>query len=514
MNKNILTGSLILVFFCVGGLAGYLITDLTGEDYGTLLLDFQNLNEKYNNLLEDYNNLEAIYTELQTKYDVLVEDNATLTEAYNELLNDYNLLNMLYTGILGDYNLLITIYNDLVSENSELQNDYDNLVIAYNTLEASYNEMENNYNNLIAAYDTLVVDYEALEIEIALLTGVYNQLLMDHNILAESLIVLQGNFDNLQIDYDLLSIAYDQLTVLYSQLEVEYLLLGIEYNFLSQQWNQLSTWIKGMILPAQYLVFAEAVRRYYFEDYYIQDTWSTGNVSGYWAEFARFCRDIILHDSQYYIGTPYMGYWFPEVSNALADCLRYGYNTEGLAYDTFRDVFNLNWNGEGLFGTDLENIATVVQWCIDEIDYEYDTDITQRQIIYGCDYIKFPVETAFRTKGDCEDQAMLCSAYLESCGFETIIAIFHDAEHPLFSGGFYHGTVLVEIEDSTTFWNLYPFCPLVTFDGGITEWCFIDTTWDVSFGSIPSWMYHYLDTEMTTDDVTFAICDIDGFITL
>ena len=166
---------------------------------------------------------------------------------------------------------------------------------------------------------------------------------------------------------------------------------------------------------------------------------------------------------------------------------------------------------------ELWGIDVIVDWCIDEIDYEYDDDITFGQEDPTWDYPKFPVETAFRTMGDCEDQAILCASYLESCGFETVMTISHDPDHPTY-GAFYHGSLLVHIEDTDAFWSLYPGESLWGFyleDPYYPEftWSWLDTTWDVPFGSTPSWLQDYIDFGIITEDIiSLAICDIDGVV--
>lgn len=420
MNKNIIIGSLFVSFFCVGGLTGYLITDLTSEDHESLLLDFQDLDEEYNNLLDDYNTLLGNYSDLQSNYEIISGEYESLNETYYSLLTEYVFLN------------------------------------------ETYNELVINYNSIVESFNAL-------------------------------------------------QIAYDQLDDLYSQLLIAYAVIESEYNALLQQYYLLTTWISEMTLPAQYMVFAEAVRRYYFEDFYVKDTWATGNESGYFAEYARFSRDVVLHDSQIF------GSWFSEVSNALADCLKFGNVTTYLAWYTFYYTFYdwiPNWGGYGLSGKELNDIDSIVQWCIDEIDYEYDTEITIGQDFYYWDYIKFPVETAFRTKGDCEDQALLCAAYLESCGFETALGLFHDPENPISPDGFYHATLLVHIEDVSNFEFWHPFIPMWSL-GGIDpytgySWVWVDPTWDVSFPSKPGWMQYYLNNGITDDDLTIVLCDING----
>ncbi|HUS48652.1 MAG TPA: transglutaminase-like domain-containing protein, partial [Candidatus Paceibacterota bacterium] len=170
------------------------------------------------------------------------------------------------------------------------------------------------------------------------------------------------------------------------------------------------------------------------------------------------------------------------------------------------------WGLDELYGLDELNISyTVIQDCIDNIDYEYDSIITLEQEYFDWDYIKFPVETAFRTMGDCEDQAILTSAYLESCGIETAIAISHDPAHPT-RGAFYHGTLFVQVEDPIAFWSLYPTTYLWSIDG-INAWCWVDTTWDVPFGSTPDWLQEYLDYNInffSWDIITLSFCDIGG----
>lgn len=231
----------------------------------------------------------------------------------------------------------------------------------------------------------------------------------------------------------------------------------------------------------------------------------------FWKSFAEFCRNIVLHHS-------WQSNSFTDVSNAFSDALKYGNNTmylcDWIMYNTFYDWLP-NWAGWGLTGIELTDIDTIHQWCVNEIEYEYDDDITEGQEIFDEDYIKFSVETAFRTMGDCEDQTILDASYLESCDFETAIAIFHDPNHPTL-GEFYHGASIVHIEDTSSFSSSYPFCSLWRL--GNTDpyypdytWCFLDPTWDVPFGSEPSWLQSY-GSSISSDICTIAICDIGGSI--
>ena len=321
----------------------------------------------------------------------------------------------------------------------------------------------------------------------------YNTLREEYNELNENYYILTGDYNELNTDYD--------------DLQTNYNTLSTEYQTLQGKYDAVCAYIRTLILPAQYLVFAEAVRRYYIPLY-------LDGKSGkeYWKSFAEFSRDVILHDSEQENS-------FQDVSNAFSEYLKYGDNTMYLAW--FIMYLNFypwlpNWWGWGLSGIDnLTDIDTIHQWCIDEIDYEYDSGITYGQESFIWDYIKFPVETAFRTMGDCEDQAILDASYLESCGFETAIAISHDPDHPEY-GSFYHGSLLVHIEDTTAFWDRYPFCSLWRL-GGVDPyypdytWCWLDPTWDIPFGNTVPWLEDY-GGSISWDVLSIAICDIDGNI--
>jgi len=326
------------------------------------------------------------------------------------------------------------------------------------------------------------------------LTGNYNELLNDFNELNNQYSILTGEYTELENSYD--------------NLLDEYNALQIAYNILQNSYNAICSTIKQSILPVQYSIFAEAVRRYYMPLYLVDGMTDKEWYMGY----VEFCRDMVLHDSG-------QDNAFSEVSNAFSDALRFGSDTMYLAWDIMFWTF---WDWLPYWGIDqtfneLFGINVIVDWCIDEIDYEYDSDITDGQESPTWDYPKFPVETAFRTMGDCEDQAILCSAYLESCGFETAISIFHDPSHPT-EGEFYHGVPLVHIEDTSTFWSNYPSCSLWRLGSGDPyypdfTWCYLDSTWDVPFGSEPSWLQDYIDIGSISYSIhSIVFCDIDGVI--
>ena len=331
-------------------------------------------------------------------------------------------------------------------------------------------------------------------------------------VLGFSLISITNNYNDLSGDYDDLNIDYLELLNTYQILTGDYDTLFDNYEELQGSYDIVCSVIKQTILPVQYSIFAEAVRRYYMP-LYLNGLTTKERYMGY----VEFCRDIVLHDSGQYNA-------FSEVSNAFSEALAFGSDTMGLAdyiMDYTFDYCNtINfWGLEELSGLDeLSVINNVVQECINNIDYEYDSDIIIGQEDPTWDYPKFPVETAFRTMGDCEDQAILCSAYLESCGIETAISFFHDPEHPTY-GAFYHGALMVHIEDTDAFNILYPdtilwaFLEIDPYYPPDFTWCFLDPTWDVPFGSTPPWLQDYINMgEITEDIVSDAICDIGGGI--
>ena len=415
-----------------------------------------------------------------------------LTEDYEKLSGDYGSLLSNYSGVLADYYSINEKYQNLIE-------DYGDLNETYFILTGNYTELQDDYNSLVIDYAKLIIDYNDLMDQFDILQQEYNELQGNYTNLQDQYDILQENYTNLQGQYDILLNNYNELLDDYND-------LSNQYDSLNDSYNTLKTYISTLILPAQYLVFAEAVRRYYTSLYL------GGTTKEWYMGYAEFCRDIVLHDTEQENS-------FQNVSNALSECMRFGNETLYLAWLIMYMNFYPwlpNWDGWGLSGNELTDIDTVHQWCINEIDYEYDSDIRYGQENPTWDYPKFSVETAFRTMGDCEDQAILDASYLESCGFETMIAISHDPNHPTY-GSFYHGSLKVHIEDTDAFYAMYPFCPLWRSSGVIDPyypdytWCWLDPTWDVPFGSVPSWLADY-GGSIPYSVLSIAICDIDGGI--
>lgn len=349
--------------------------------------------------------------------------------------------------------------------------------------------------------------------------------------LKEQYEILLSNYTDLLDDYDMLLGEYNDLNSSFFILTADYQSLSDQYDSLLNDYQELQSkyvavcnFIKNQIIPLQVCNWAEAVRRTFLQSYLD----SASDSKSTYIQFAKFCRDLVLHASGQYDA-------FYDVSEAFSPAFKYGTNTlsladaamETMAHDR-NDVwdnfpFRWGWHFTGI-EPECYGIDKIVQDCIDNLDYEYDEDITFRQNDATWDYPKHPVETAFRGMGDCEDQAMMCAAYLEQDYFvsgveniyyQTALCFIHDDDHRDY-GELYHAALLVHIEDTDAFWDDYPSCYLWNLGSndpysGYT-WCFVDPTWNTPFGSHPGWLDDYNDNGISSDEITFAICDVGGAV--
>jgi len=506
--------------------------DVLDATLQTLIDQYSALNMTYYNLVDAYDFLSTMYDSLSTSYDQLVAEHAILQADYDQLLIDYDALETAYGVLLASYTQLQADYD-------ALQSDYDSLWLNYNTLWAAHQALQVNYDNLQDSYDTLQSQYDILLMNYNTLEQDYLVLQSEYDILNLAYIALQSQYDTCQLELSQLQLDYDALNISYWVLDASHILLQADFDLLQQSYDMLATWIRQSILPVQYGIFAEAVRRYYFEDFYVQNKIAEGNITGYWSEFTRFCRDVILHDSSsvyddtiYPQFTPPYGQpdiWFGDVSNALANVLTpygpYGNDTCVLAARCLAHILDDNglvyfgWDGRIITGAPLTDIGIIIDQCNTAIDYEYDSILPIDREPYDWDYIKFPVETAFRTMGDCEDQAMLAAAYLESCGFEAMMVVIHDPTWNA-GAGLYHGVLMVWWD--TLAWGAMPSGTWgfgfasdgAKYDNGL--WMFLDTTWDTPFGTDPAWLQWYEDTGISQvfnyQYFNYAVCDIGGWV--
>ncbi len=487
--------------------------EILNAEISTHLTTIFNLNTQINNLDTQIITLENTINDLEINIFILDVEIIGYLSTIADLNAQIDLLEgqaIVDDETIADLNTQITtLTNDLTVmtvERDNLLNNLDDMTTERDNLLNQIDILDAEITGYLATISGLEVTVTANELEITDLNSQVNILTIERDILIIDLADMTLERDDLQSELDVLQLEYNNLLGDYQILSDANIALQNTYDALLIAYDYICSTIRQSILPVQYSIFAEAVRRYYM-DIYLEGLFELDEKE-YWIAFAEFCRDIILHDSWQYNS-------FTEVSNAFSDALTYGSATmllvDYIMYWTFYPWLP-NWDGFALTGNELTDINTIVDWCIDEIDYEYDSEITRGQETFDWDYIKFPVETAFRTMGDCEDQAILAATYLESCGFETVIIISHDPAHPTL-GAFYHGHLMVHIEDTITYNTLYS-APLwnIPYDPyeGYT-WAWLDTTWDVPFGSTPTWLSDY-GGSIGTDIMTIAFCDIDGSI--
>jgi len=449
------------------------------------------------------------YATLDSQYQEILTDYETLSSDYDTVFEDYDTVIGQYQSKMIEYDQLIAIYNLFLSEQESLQTVYDQLQTDFDTLQGEY--------------DILLADYAQLQFDFDVLQSDYNNLQINYNTLWAAHQALQDDYDSLQTSYNTLQTSYDNLESLYLALDASYEQLQIDFDALQLSYDTITTWIGQQILPAQYMIFAEAVRRYYFEDFYVQDT--TPGSAAYWSEFTRFCRDVIMHDSWEASEISGSIYYNPfmEVSDMLEPALQY--DSVILSFlakwnNLYSAGQNYWWGNFDMTGYALIDIFSIVQECNNMIDYEFDTSIAAGHD-YDWDYIKFPVETLFRQAGDCEDQAILAAAYLESCGFETMIVGIHD---PDYQGdqGLYHAVPMIWWDNDWGQRTQRGF-----YFGGVDQskyiydegwWTFLDTTWDTPFGTDPAWLqwYEVMDINQVFDyeSFSYAVCDLDGWVSV
>lgn len=507
--------------------------------YYILTGEYDALNITYHILIQQYSQLNVTYFDLLDSYDILQGEYDSLITLYEQLESEHEILQAEYDQLLIDFNLLQEEYNSLLSDYIQLQSDFDDL-------QSDYDNLWLNYNTLWAAHQALQESYDTLQEEYTDLQNQYNQLLQDYNSLEQDYLTLENEYAILETSYQLLQAQYDACHLELTQLQIDYETLNTSYLALNASYIQLQAnydaleatftiignWLGQQILPVKACIFGEAVRRYYLP-IYLEDALSIG-ISTYWSNFTRYMADVVYFSSAWHkiYGD---GIWanfadlhkFDYISNVFSSIndptMDYLNPESELAYDVMRDIFcasgwmSPTWiNGTHILPiwwgyTDespyIENRwecpSAIHQWVIDNIEYEYDSEITINQYPDSdWDYIKFPVETAFRTLGDCEDQAVLDAAYLRSCGFEVAVGVWHDDFHPVY-GSFYHGTLWINLDldgngiidpDEDTPYNEIRW----TFDGSPYTWVALDPTWDTPFGETPAWLQGYIDNGISS----------------
>lgn len=122
----------------------------------------------------------------------------------------------------------------------------------------------------------------------------------------------------------------------------------------------------------------------------------------------------------------------------------------------------------------LDQIRTVYDWANDYLDYVEDE----------WEFPRFPVETLVLGYGDCEDQAIVVSAILETLGFETALSTIHDEENDL-----HHAFCLVKNSAGINYQGTSLQSDDYSELGQI--WFVLDPAYGHKFGEDPSWIEYY-----------------------
>lgn len=114
--------------------------------------------------------------------------------------------------------------------------------------------------------------------------------------------------------------------------------------------------------------------------------------------------------------------------------------------------------GDDLSYTDMDMIREIVRFVQDAIEYEYDITSTGE-----IEYPRYPIETLYERRGDCEDTSILLAALLKEMGYEVgflhlpnHLAVAVRAVDDYNSSAYYeiNGHRYVYIESTGSGWNI------------------------------------------------------------
>jgi len=118
-------------------------------------------------------------------YAKIVLEKENITDKYEKLEDDYILLNSSYNSLNSSYNSLQLSYSNLQQNYQNLNNDYNHLLSNHSSLQEDYTSLQNDYNNLMNDYNSLMQERNSLVDE-------WNDLVSDWNSLIEMIDVRYG----------------------------------------------------------------------------------------------------------------------------------------------------------------------------------------------------------------------------------------------------------------------------------------------------------------------------------
>jgi hypothetical protein len=129
--------------------------------------------------------------------------------------------------------------------------------------------------------------------------------------------------------------------------------------------------------------------------------------------------------------------------------------------------------------SNISRIEQVYNWVNQFVSYVHDAN----------EFSRFPIETLVNRFGDCEDQAMVLSFLLETCGYETALCMINDGNLTKYGPeGLHHVFCAVSknnFEYNGTFIQLHEYPEY----GKI--WIVLDPAFGHQFGRDPEWLGNY-----------------------
>ena len=270
----------------------------------------------------------------------------------------------------------------------------------------------------------------------------YIESLREENlILKDQMSLLQNQVNDLQFQLNLREANVSRLYEEFQSLQTEYEALKRDY----QLTNELKI---GNSLTS-------------FYDYLRQEKGFSGDAS-YRAtdeDRVQFAVNLVLHDLNKYS--------WPSIEEEY-------YEKIGVhSYDAAWKIVQIALNNTGVEEDDsmVEGIKKILTFLNDYLEYEIEFD----------NIFRAPVETLSMRHGDCEDYAILASAFFETIGIDSAIGFFKNVEDV------HHAMVLIHIEDlgEHGFWY---FDDLTHFDLQAGRWIIIEPQYEIEHQEYDEWM--------------------------
>jgi hypothetical protein len=259
--------------------------------------------------------------------------------------------------------------------------------------------------------------------------------------LEDQLSLLQNQVYDLQLQLNLKEANVSRIDEEYQSLQIEYEALKRDYQLTSE------------------LKIGNSLTSFY--DYVRQEKGFSGDAS-YKAtdeDRVQFAVNLVLHDLNRYS--------WPSIEDEY-------YEKIGIhSYDAAWNLMQIALNNTGIEEDDsmVDGIEKILTFVNGYLEYEIEFD----------NIFRAPVETLSMKHGDCEDYAILASAFFETVGIDSAIGFFQNIEDE------YHAMVLIHIEDlgEHGFWYFDDLTHLGLREG---RWIIIEPQYEIEHQEYDEWM--------------------------